>query len=84
MMVGGGEQVELVQAHALANVRHRIFDRPHYLADTPIAVDPQLWHQAQDELRHILEQRGWPLLASDKCDLPNFLFCGVPVVMRND
>jgi hypothetical protein len=80
-MVGGGEQVEIVSAHALADVRRRVFARPHYLADTPIAVDPQTWHQAQGELRHVLELRGWPLLASDKVDLPNFLLCGVAVVM---
>lgn len=81
-MVGGGEQVEIVSAHALADVRRRINARPHYLNDTPIAVEPQLWHQAQGELRDILEQRGWPLPASDKVDLPNFLFAGVAVVMN--
>jgi hypothetical protein len=83
-MIGGGEQIEIVSAHALADVRRLINARPHYLADTPIAVEPQLWHQAQGELRHVLELRGWPLLASDKVDLPNFLFCGVAVVIKRD
>ena len=84
MMVGGGEQREIVQAHAVADVRHRIFDRPLYMHDRPIAVEPMLWHQAEAELRHALELRGWPLLASDKAPLPNFLLCGVAVVMSND
>lgn len=83
-MIGGGEQREIVSAHALADVRRRIFDRPLYLHDRPIAVDPQLWHQAQGELRDILEARGWPLLVDDKTELPNFLFCGIPVVMSDD
>ena len=83
MMVGGGEEIELVHAPQLAEVRRAIFDRPHYLADRPIAVDHELWHHAQEQLRHVLEARGWPLLASDRCDQPNFLLCGVPVVMSD-
>ena len=84
VIIGGGEQREVVQAHAVADVRRRIFDRPLYLHDQPIAVEPQLWRQAEGELRHALEQRGWPLLASDKVDLPNFLLWGVAVVMTDD
>ncbi len=83
MMVGGGEQREVVQAHAVADVRRMIFNRPLYLHDRPIAVERDLWFQAEGELRHALELRGWPLLVSDKAGLPNFLLCGVAVVMSD-
>lgn len=81
MMVGGGEQVEIVSAHALADVHRRIFARPRYLNDQLIAVEPEVWHQARGELRDLMERRGWPVLACDKTDRANFLLCGVAVVM---
>jgi hypothetical protein len=83
MMVGGGEQTPLVEAPALAEIARWLVARPFYLADQPIAVEPQLWHQAQGELRDVLEQRGWPLLGTDKAKQPNFLFRGVAVVMND-
>jgi hypothetical protein len=84
MMVGGGEQVEIVRADAVAQIQRAIYSQPNYMLDRPFEVEPRLWHQAEAELRHALELRGWPLLASDKAPLPNFLLCGVAVVMSND
>ena len=81
-MVGGGEQIETVHAPAVADICRRIFTRAHYLRDRPIAVEPQLWADAQEQLKRALELRGWPLLASNECNQPNFMLCGVPVVME--
>lgn len=81
MIIGGGEQGELIHAPDLAEVSRAIVQRPHYLADQPLAVDPQLWVRAQDQLRDVLQARGWPMLTDDKCRRMNFLLHGVPVVM---
>ncbi len=84
MMVGGGEQREIVSANAVARVQRMIYQQPPYMLDRPFAVEPQLWHQAESELRYALELRGWPLLASADVTQPNFLLCGVTVVMGNE
>jgi len=83
-MVGGGEQVEIVHAPAVAALQNAILARPHYLADQPFAIAPHVWHEAQAQLREALERRGWPLLADGACKRVNFLLCGVPVVMSGD
>lgn len=90
MMISGGEQIghveqiDVLHAPAVAEVRNMIYARPRYLADQPIAVQPQLWHEAQEQLRQLLAARGWPLSTSGSCDRVNFLLCGVPVVMSGD
>lgn len=83
-MAGGyeGEQPEIVHAPAVAAIQRAIVERPYYLQDRPIAVEPQLWSEAQEQLKQALEKRGWPLLADGECDRPNFLLMGVPVVMN--
>lgn len=82
MMVGGGEQVELVDARHLAQVRRAIIERPYYLNDRPIAVDHELWHHAERELRELLAARGWPMVAAP-IEQRNFMLLGVPVVMTD-
>jgi hypothetical protein len=81
-MAGGyeGEQPEIVHAPAVAEVQRMILGRPHYLRSEAIAIEPQLWVQAQEQLKQALEKRGWPLLADGDCHKPNFLLLGVPVV----
>jgi hypothetical protein len=87
MIVGGGEQIELVHAPAVAEVRRRQVARPWYLADRPLAVEPELWHEAQTQLRDALEARGWPLVSDAPLvakGVNNFMLCGVPIVMREE
>lgn len=84
MMQGGGEALPLVHAPALGEIYRRQFARPHWRQTTPLPIEPELWHQAQGELRDILAQRGWPLLTDaelSKKGVLNFLLYGVAIVM---
>jgi hypothetical protein len=49
----------------------------------PFPVDPILWRYANDEMRRIMDARGWPVYAAD-IEQPNFLFRGVPIVMEDN
>lgn len=85
MEVGGGEQIEVVSAPALGELRRLMLSNLKYKWqwEQPFAVEPMLWHRANEEIERVQEARGFPVVAADWAPLPNFLFMGVPVVMAS-
>lgn len=77
----------ILEAPHLAEVHKRLFARPAWRADKPLAVELDLWHQAKGELKAALEARGWPLNQDRQLTnlgIENFLLCGIPVVIDDD
>ncbi len=77
-------QDEIVHADAVAQVQRRVVERAQWLREQPLAIDPELWHEARQQLLQILEARGWPLAQDNalyKANIPHFLLHGVPIVM---
>jgi hypothetical protein len=83
MMVGGGEQVTLIDAPALAELARRVYALPRYMADRPLAVEPDLYQRGLDELDRVMRDRGWRVAVADWVKQPNYLFKGIPVVMAD-
>lgn len=84
MMVGGGEQVEIVSAPTVATLVKRMNDRPVWqiIDKAPLYVDSETFQRARTEMQEALARQGRAVVAADWAPLPNFLLLGVPVVMN--
>jgi hypothetical protein len=84
MIVGGGEQSEIIELPILAKLARQIDDRPVWLIQdrAPIVVDPATFKAARDEMKLALQRQGRPLSTAPWIDQENFLLRGIPVVMN--
>jgi hypothetical protein len=83
-VIGGGEQIEIVHAPALAEVIRAIETRPYYLRKEPIEVARHIFIEAQEQLKRSLEARGWPMVCMEHINRQHFLVHGVPVLMIDE
>lgn len=80
--VGSTPQFE---APTLASLARMHYERPLWMVrdKVPLAVDPETYQRASDEMRKVQERQGRRVLAAAWVDGPNFLLYGVPVVMAD-
>lgn len=77
-------QGEIVSAPALAEVQRRVVERAPWLRHEALAIDRDLWRDAREEHKQILEARGWALAVDNemaKRGRQHFLLLGIPIVM---
>ena len=83
MIVGGGEQSEILHLEVLPALVRQIYERPLWQVEnrTPLAVDAETYTRAAGEMKEALARQGRPLAVAGWIPAPNFLLRGIPVVI---
>lgn len=70
------------EAPTLADLMHRIRNRPLWAMKDPLPVEPETWQKANSEMTEVQKRQGRGVAAAAWADKPNFLLMGVAVVMN--